>query len=169
MRSLSLRLVLPLVLPLCAQISCGDPTAGPTGPQGEPGPKGDPGPTGTLPAQLVGVLPSTVFAERSVQIQVSGLLTHFATGTTVRFDDPAITVSKIVVQGPGYLIASIQAGSAVRLGAHDITVELARPSAGAGDRKPVLCPRGGAAGAAQSDALHLRAQLDSGPVGDGAV
>jgi len=125
MRSLSLRFVLPLVLPLCAQISCGDPPAGPTGPQGEPGPKGDPGPTGTLPAQLVGVLPSSVFAERSVQIQVSGLLTHFATGTTVRFDDPAITVSKIAVQGPGYLTASIQAGSSVRLGAHDITVESA--------------------------------------------
>jgi hypothetical protein len=76
-----------------------------------------------LPAQLVGVLPASVFAERPVTIQVSGLLTHFATGTTVRFDDPALTVSKVTVQGPGYLVATVQAGSGVRLGAHDLIVE----------------------------------------------
>jgi len=78
-----------------------------------------------LPAQLVGVLPASVFAERPVTIQVSGLLTHFATGTTVRFDDPALNVSKVTVQGPGYLLATVQAGSGVRLGAHDLIVESA--------------------------------------------
>lgn len=112
-------------LPLIVQISCGDPSLGPTGPQGEPGPKGEPGPVGTLPAQLVGVLPNSVYAERPVTLQVSGLLTHFSAGTTVRFDDPAISVSKISVQGPGYLVATVQAGREVRLGAHDITVESA--------------------------------------------
>lgn len=111
------------LLPLSLSVSCGDPEVGPIGPKGDPGPQGDPGPVGTLPAQLVGVLPGTAFAERSFTLQVSGLLTHFAAGTSVRFDDPEITVSKITVQGPGYLIAQVQSSPKVRLGAHDITVE----------------------------------------------
>ena len=69
-------------LPFIVHISCGDPSLGPTGPQGEPGPKGEPGQTGTLPAQLVGVLPGSVYAERPVTLQVSGLLTHFSASTT---------------------------------------------------------------------------------------
>lgn len=113
------------VVPVVSLLSCADPVVGPTGPQGEPGAKGDPGPVGTLPAQLVGVLPSSVLSERAVRIQVSGLLTHFATGTSLRFADPGIAVSDLRVHSPTYLTATIQAQSGVRLGAHDLTVESA--------------------------------------------
>lgn len=113
------------LLPLFATLSCGDPEVGPPGQMGAPGPKGDPGPVGTLPPQLIGVLPGNAFAERSFVLQVSGLLTHFSASTTVRFDDPEITVQKVTVQSPGYLLAQVQSGKNVRLGAHDITVESA--------------------------------------------
>ncbi len=125
-----------MMLPLLHAIGCSQPDSGPQGPQGEQGPKGDPGPVGTLPPQLIGVLPASAFAERAFSLQVSGLLTHFGTGTTVRFDDPAITVSKLTVQGPGYLVAQVQSGAAVRLGAHDVTVESAAVSP-SGEESPM--------------------------------
>lgn len=113
------------VVPFVSLLSCADPVVGPTGPQGEAGPKGEPGPVGTLPAQLVGVLPSSVLAERAARIQVSGLLTHFAAGTALRFDDPGIAVSDLRVHSPTYLTATIQAQAGVSLGAHDLIVESA--------------------------------------------
>lgn len=116
------------VVPFVSLLSCADPVVGPTGPQGDPGAKGDPGPVGTLPAQLVGVLPSSVLSERAVRIQVSGLLTHFGTGTTLRFADPGISVTDLRVHSPTYLTATVQAQSGVRLGAHDLTVESAAVS-----------------------------------------
>ncbi len=148
-----------LMLPLLHAASCSQPDSGPQGPQGEQGPKGDPGPVGTLPPQLLGVLPASAFAERSFSLQVSGLLTHFGTGTTVRFDDPALTVSRLSVQGPGYLVAQVQSGAAVRLGAHDITVESAAvsPSGEAAPMREVVTLKG---------ALVITGTLAADPAGN---
>src|SRR4051794_11582192 len=94
------------LLPFCAfplLLSCGsgDPGApgaqgdpGPTGPQGMPGP---PGPGAVTPPTLTGISPLSTFPDRVVQLQLSGIGTHFGKDTAVRFTDPALTVTKISV------------------------------------------------------------------------
>lgn len=123
--SLVIQALVPVVMSACSGPAGEKGEPGPAGPPGAMGDKGDPGTQPGSTAQLVGLVPASVFSERTAVVQLSGTGTHFAAGTSVTFDDAAITVSKVTVGGPGYLSAEITVGRSARFGAHDVTVDSA--------------------------------------------
>lgn len=110
---------------------CGD------GSQSAPdgGSKDDGGPPvqGDEPAISL-ITPTSLFAGRSVTVQISGVATHFTDGSSVDFSDPAITVAKVAAGSSANLRATGLVGIDARLGAHDVQVTTAgQPTAGSAE------------------------------------
>ena len=103
----------------------GDP--GERGDKGDPGAKGDPG---QVAPELQVVTPPALFAGRAAVLQVGGVGTTFASGSTVDFGDPAIKVLKVELGSAASLRVTVEVGLAAKLGAHDVTVTSPAPPAG---------------------------------------
>lgn len=89
---------------------------------GPPGSQGPPGPAGPVDPKLSQILPLRAFPARALDVQISGVGTHFTSATTVDFGDPAITVTKVIAGSDVNLVASLNVAAGARLGAHDVTV-----------------------------------------------
>lgn len=100
---------------------------GARGDKGDPGSKGDPG---QVSPSLQVVTPQALFAGRGAVLQLGGVGTMFASGSTVDFGDPAIKVLKVELGSIASLRVTIEVGPGARLGAHDITVTSPVPPAG---------------------------------------
>lgn len=169
MRKLLGSLVVPALVPVVLGACSGPPgdkgEPGPSGPPGAMGDKGDPGTATSPTAQLVGLLPGSAFSERTTVVQLSGAFTHFDAGTSVRFDDTAITVGKVTAGGPGYLQAEVAVGRNARFGAHDITVDSAGQPSG---EREVVTLKGAftVAGTLAAEATGTSKNVDQGGILD---
>lgn len=78
------------------------------------------------------ITPTSIYAGRTVTVQLSGVSTHFADGSSVDFGDPAITVAKVAAGSSANLRATGMVGIDARLGAHDVRVTTpGQPTGGA--------------------------------------
>ncbi len=93
---------------------------------GPPGSVGPPGPAGPVEPKLSQILPLRAFPSRVLDVQISGVGTHFSSGTTVDFGDPAITVTKVIAGSDVNLVASLNVAAGARLGTHEVTVTSGR-------------------------------------------
>lgn len=117
MRSSSKLVILSLSL-LALFAGCGgDPQ---TGPQGPAGPQGTPGPGGD--ASISGVAPRSVFAERTVDVTLSGYSTTWTDAAELDFG-AGINVANKIVASPTSIIATIEVTDAAALGLRDVTVK----------------------------------------------
>lgn len=111
---------------LCATLTaCQGPAGdkgevGALGDKGDKGDKGEQGP-GTTPA-LAALTPSTMFPGRTTVMQLSGVATHFQSGSSLVFDDPAIKVTKVEVGSSANLRFTVEVGLDAKLGAHDLSI-----------------------------------------------
>jgi len=104
---------------------------GPAGDQGDPGlmgdkgdkgDKGDTGNNGGVTAALAALTPSTIFPGRTAMMQLSGVSTHFQSGSSVTFDDPAIKVTRIDVGSNANLRLTVEVGLDAKMGPHDLSI-----------------------------------------------
>lgn len=126
-----------LLLGLVGACGGGEPVKGETGERGDkgdPGAKGDPG---QVPPALQVVTPQALFAGRSAVLQVGGVGTTFAAGSTVDFGDPAIKVQKVELGSQASLRVTVDVGVAAKIGAHDVTVTSPAPPTGGGSPEQV--------------------------------
>ena len=103
----------------------GDP--GERGDKGEPGTKGDPG---QVDPALQVITPQALFAGRTAVLQIGGVGTTFAAGSTVDFGDPAVKVQKVELGSQASLRVTVEVGTAAKIGAHDVTVSSPAPPTG---------------------------------------
>jgi len=120
----------------------GDPgLTGDKGDKGEKGEKGEPGMSGTVDPAVSLLTPPSLFAGRNALVQVSGVSTHFAAGSTVDFGDAAIKVNKVEAGSNANLRISVTVGADAKLGPHDVTV--ASPPTGAMGGPETVTLKGG--------------------------
>ncbi len=103
----------------------GDP--GERGDKGDPGTKGDPG---QVDPALQVVTPQALFAGRTAVLQIGGVGTTFAAGSTVDFGDPAVKVLKVELGSQASLRVTVEVGTTAKIGAHDVTVNSPVPPTG---------------------------------------
>lgn len=133
----------------------GDPGA--IGDKGEKGDKGDPG---NGQASLTALLPSTAFAARTMQFQLTGVATRFAQTSSVTFDDPAINVTKMDVGSGTNLRLTVEIGAGAKLGTHDLQIS-SPPTGGDGPNEDLKLT--GALWVSPSLTLELPSGATGGP------
>ena len=114
---------------------------GPAGPSGSVGPKGDPGTPGqggTTDVSLSALTPSAVLGARSAVLTISGVGSHFKTGTTVDFGDTAIKVTKVDVGSLTNLRVAVDVGPTALIGPHNVVVTTAGAGVAGADEKLTL-------------------------------